>query len=861
MLLLVDGSNIMFRSFFGVRPFVTKTGLHTNAVYGTITTLHARIEELRPDAVAVAFDLPEPTFRHLAFPDYKGKRQKMPPELAEQIEYVRRASSALGCRVIDLPGYEADDIIGTLARLGEEAGEEVRILTGDHDSLQLITDKTKLCLITRKETTLYGRDEFARDYGGLAPSAIVDIKALMGDSSDNIPGVPGVGEKTAVRLIAEAGSLGALYADPASCPSVKGKLAEKLRDGRELAFMSYDLAAIRKDAPVGVTLADLAYKGPDRAALAALCAELEFHSLTARFSLTQNDIEPPRPAKAPAPAKAAPLPEDLAPENAAVLLHGDTLYVCHDGSVYKTPASSDGARRVFASPVVCHDIKSLITGLAALGASPGIPAPACAFDTMLAAYVLHPGDAGAGAYSLRRASLTYLSRVIPDDASPEEEVAAIAELRAAESSELARLDGEAAALGDPPVSDVLYKIELPLAPVLYDMEAVGFRVDTEGLLAYADKLAEAEASLAALIYEQAGKVFNLNSPKQLGEVLFVDLGLPAGRKTQRGFSTDAETLEALRGKYQIVDDILSYRQISKLRSTYGETLAAAAGGDGRIHTSFNQAVTATGRLSSTEPNLQNIPVRTELGRELRRFFTSSGEGRVLVDADYSQIELRLLASISGDKVMTDAFLRGADIHASTAAEVFGVPEAAVTRELRSRAKAVNFGIVYGIGDYSLSRDIGVTRREAAEYIARYLDTYRGVDAYLKSAVASAHERGWVTTLFGRRRYVPEVTASNKMTRTFGERVAMNSPIQGAAADVIKLAMISAHRALADSGLDARLIMQVHDELIVDCLSEDAEQVSDLLRRCMESVTLFDGTPFAVPLSVDVKTGATWYDCK
>ncbi len=857
MLLLVDGSNIMFRSFFGVRPFVTKDGLHTNAVYGTITTLAKELDELRPDAVAVAFDLPEPTFRHKSYANYKGTRQKMPPELAEQIEYVRRAAEALGCRVVDLAGYEADDIIGTLARIGEEADHDVRILTGDRDSLQLITDKTKLLFITKGKTELYGRDEFARDYG-TTPPRLVDIKALMGDSSDNIPGVPGVGEKTALRLISEAGSLDALY-DNINTISVTDKLREKLVAGRDSAYMSYDLATIRRDAPVKETLSDLAYSGICREKLAALCAELEFHSLAARFAITDEEA---RPESAPAPVpEAEPLPEGAAPEDflpeAAVTASDGVLYIMKTGDrrVFTTPADGEFSRRLLGSvPVVCHDVKSTAAHLPAF--------PEKYFDTMLAAYVLRPGDTGAAAYSLGRTALSYMARVVDDgELSPEARTVLTSELADALRRALDDADADARAYGEPPVSDVLYKIELPTARVLFDMERAGFAIDAAGILAYADTLAKEEDRIMERVFFEAGRRFNLNSPKQLGEVLFVDLGLPAGKKNRRGYSTDAETLEALRDRYAIVDDVLSYRQIAKLRSTYGETLASAAGPDGRIHTSFNQAVTATGRLSSTEPNLQNIPVRTELGRELRRFFVACDDEHVLVDADYSQIELRILASVSGDEVMTEAFRRGADIHTSTAAEVFGVPEESVTRELRSRAKAVNFGIVYGIGEYSLSRDIGTTRRQAGEYIEKYLSTYRGVDAYLKGSVERARERGFVTTLFGRRRYIPEASAQNKVTRAFGERVAMNSPIQGSAADVIKLAMIRAADALRASGTDARLIMQVHDELIVECRREDAERVSELLRSAMEGVTEPGGSSFPAPLQVDVKCGSSWYECK
>ena len=858
-LLLVDGSNIMFRSYYGIRPFTTKTGLFTNAVYGTVTTLSSVIGELHPDYAAIAFDLPAPTRRHREYADYKGTRRETPSELRMQIPYVRRAAESLGVHVIDAEGYEADDILGTLARRGEASGHDVYILTGDRDALQLITDKTKLIFITNKGHVLYDTATFESEYG-MQPPRLVDLKALMGDSSDNIPGVPGVGEKTAKTLLAESGTLDRLYENIENI-KVTPKLREKLIAGRDSAYMSYSLATIDCDVPIPAVAeleGTLEYTGHDKAAMAELFAELEFHKLAERFGISTSGA----PTSESAPEKAAPAP-DAVPLTAAVAdklisspgvtvaLTDDAIYIKADAGgersdIYKTtPGDATAHKLLAAAPIICHDYKSLCTFLLPYNVKPH-----CAFDTQLAAYVLRAGSA----YDLPRVAMTYLGENTPPDRG-EDAVTLIERLAAAMRTEFARVDAEAEAAGERPASEVLYNIELPLAPVLSEMEATGVRVDTDGLRRYSAELAKTEAALAEQIYMLAGHEFNINSPKQLGAVLFEELGLPAGKKTKSGYSTDAETLESLRS-YPIVEAILSYRQIAKLRGTYGDALADAADGNGRIHTSFNQTVTATGRLSSTDPNLQNIPVRTDLGRELRRYFTAQDEDHVLVDADYSQIELRLLSNISGDPVMSSAFLRGADIHAATAAEVFGVPEEAVTRELRSRAKAVNFGIVYGIGDYSLSRDIGTSRKTAAEYIANYLSTYKGVDEYLKGSVARAHERGYVTTLCGRRRYIPEVTASNKMTRAFGERVAMNSPIQGTAADVIKLAMIGVHRALGESGLDARLILQVHDELIVECARADAPAVEAILRREMESAMVL-----AVPLTVDIKTGDTWYDCK
>lgn len=849
-LLIADGTNIMFRSFYGIRPFTTKTGLHTNAVYGLATTLSRQIEELKPDAVAVAFDLPEPTFRHRMFDDYKGTRQKAPEELTEQIEYVKRCAAALGTHPIALPGYEADDILGTLAKAGEEDGYEVYVFSGDRDTLQLITEKTRVIYITSKENIVYDEALFHENYG-TEPRRLVDIKALMGDSSDNIPGVRGIGEKTAKKLISENGSLDAIYENLDSI-AVTPSVREKLREGKESAYMSAELATITRSAPVDVTLDELRYTGIDPVSLGALFTELEFYKLSERFGLTAAAADPSQSTSAASVPDAVALDAKTASAltDVTAWLDGTRVYLAAlgEGPVYVTDIDSSEAKMMFSrASVTAHGTKQLYKSLASVGVKLNI-----GFDTELAAYVLRSGESS---YALDRLALTYLGENTAFSRA-EDAVLTVFRLAKAEKELLAKASDEARARGLATSEEILYKVELPLVPVLADMEAEGFHIDVAGVLKYAETLKSAEAALAEQIYFRAGHEFNINSPKQLGAVLFEELGLPAGKKTKTGYSTDADTLEGLRYSYEIVDDILNYRQIAKLRGTYGEGLAAMADENGRIHSTFHQTVTATGRLSSTDPNLQNIPVRTELGRELRRFFVPSAEGRVLVDADYSQIELRLLAAISDDETMKSAFVSGADIHASTASEVFGVPIEHVTKELRSRAKAVNFGIVYGIGDYSLSRDIGTSRKQASEYIANYLATYKKVDEYLKNTVAEAKEYGYVTTLFGRRRYIPEINVSNKMTRAFGERVAMNSPIQGSAADIIKLAMINTARALREEGLDARLILQVHDELIVDSSVDDAEAVKALLVREMENAV-----SLSVPLSAEVALGSSWYECK
>ncbi|MCD7783639.1 MAG: DNA polymerase I [Firmicutes bacterium] len=849
-LLIADGTNIMYRSFYGIRPFTTKSGLHTNAVYGSVTTLSRAVSDIAPDSVAVSFDLPTPTFRHKSYESYKATRKKAPEELVEQIEYVKKTVDAMGLHVVECEGYEADDILGTLSRKGENEGYEVYILTGDRDAYQLITDKTVVLYISNTGHMLFDRGALIEKYGA-EPPVMVDIKALMGDSSDNIPGVPGIGEKTALKLISEYGSLDGIYGaleenSSAFSPSV----AKKLASGKESAFLSFDLARIRCDAPVAETPDSLSYHGIDRDALKGIFAELEFYKLSERFGLSdaENTSAASEMPVIPEPAELLQSDIECIVEHPAVSFDGDSLYICSGEKIYKTPANGEISKKFFANhKIVCHDYKRLYGKLQSCGIS-----AQCAFDTCLAAYVLRPGDSS---YELSKIAMTYLSEnITPKNGADEAYI--VSKVAKSQLDELSRVDGEAEKAGGASASNVLYNIEIPLSPVLSEMERRGIAVDADGIRRYSDELLAAENQLAEYIYMMAGHPFNISSPKQLGTVLFDELKIPADKKTKSGHSTDADTLEGLRYKYDIVEYVLKYRQISKLRSTYGENLAAVADESGRIHTSFNQTVTATGRLSSTDPNLQNIPVRTDLGRELRRFFIAQSPEYILVDADYSQIELRILANISDDPVMSDAFLRGADIHASTAAEVFDVPEENVTKEMRTHAKAINFGIVYGIGAYSLSRDIHTSVKAAEEYIKNYLSTYVEVDKYLKATVAAAHEMGYVTTLFGRRRYIPEISASNKNTRSFGERVAMNSPIQGTAADVIKLAMINVENALRDELPTAKLILQVHDELIVECRREDADKAAEILKREMEGAVNLKG-----PLVVDVKCGASWYECK
>jgi len=831
-LLVIDGNSILNRAYYGVRTLTTKDGLPTNAVFGFLNILKKHIDALAPTRIICAFDRKGPTFRHRMYDGYKATRRKMPEELAIQLPYARRAAEALGCRVIAVEGYEADDVLGTAAAQAEAEGTRVFLLTGDRDSLQLLSPLTSVILIKNKEDVLYTPDSFEAEYG-VTPSQYVDVKALMGDASDNIPGVPGIGEKTAFPLIARAGSLDGVYAD-VDALGLSRSAHDKLLAGRDSAYLSKKLATICREAPLGEEEIPAHY---DPARLDELFRELEFTQLRARFHL---DETPAAAAPAPEipvftpydPAEALPEGEPLC---IAMTADGSGALVC--GEVCRTFGGADEiAAALAAHPVVCHDYKSLLRRLGAKAQ------PACAFDTMLAAYLLSPGE---GTYPLSRTVFSFLGlEDYPDGA----EAAAylIARLAPIQRQKLEE-DG---------MLRLLFEIEIPLAAVLADMEEAGFRLDAEGLHAYISELEEAAEELRLRVYDAAGIEFNLNSPKQLGEVLFERLGLPASKKTHTGYATDADTLSRLRPYHPIIADILDYRQLVKLIGTYGDNLIAMAGPDGRIRSTFNQTGTATGRLSSADPNMQNIPVRGELGREMRKYFVASDDEHVLLDADYSQIELRLLAALSGDENMQRVFREGGDIHRSTAAEVFRVAPEAVTPELRLRAKAVNFGIVYGIGEYSLSQDLNITRRQAGAYIRSYFDAYPKIEAFLRQCVENARRDGYTTTYFGRRRRIPELASSNHNLRAFGERAAMNSPIQGTAADVIKIAMIRTHRALREAGLDARLILQVHDELILEVSRKDAEAAARLLREAMEGAVSLD-----VPLTVEVSSGASWFEAK
>ncbi len=834
-LLVIDGNSILNRAFYGIRPLSTKDGLPTNAVYGFISIIKKHIDALDPSYIVCAFDLKAPTFRHKGYELYKANRHPMPDDLAAQLPWAKDVARAMGIKVVELEGYEADDVIGTVCRMGDEGGVHSYALTGDRDSLQLITKDTSVILVKTKEDIVYTPEKFKEDYG-VTPREYIDVKALMGDSSDNIPGVRGIGEKTAFKLIADMHSLENLYENIDSAGL--GKSAkEKIEAGRDDAFTSRWLATIVTDAPIGLTLDELETPGVDEAELKRLFLRLEFSALYKKFDFSSKKTE----------EKSAPVvtevPEFTPGGADEIRSLKETVFVSYsDGKVFV----SDGERRIAAEAgedaisalaekkVICHGSKNLYAAL-------GTDCLDCVFDTMLAAYLLNPGSS---AYPIDKVAFSYAS-LAPDPADGAALCTAVEKLYPAMAKELD-------ATG---MTALLHNIEIPLSKVLYGMEKVGMKVDGEGMKEYGVQLAAERDSYKESIYALAGREFNINSPKQLGEVLFDELGLPSRKKTKNGYSTDAETLESLKLYSPIIEDILSYRKCAKLISTYTDVLPGMLDGEGRVHTTLNQTGTATGRLSSNDPNLQNIPVRGELGREIRRYFVAK-DGYVLIDADYSQIELRVLAEISGDDNMRNAFISGTDIHTATASQVFGVPEFMVDSELRRRAKAVNFGIVYGIGAFSLSKDLGITKRQADEYIAGYLATYPKVDRYLKETVAHARENGYTVTMFGRRRPIPELSSPKKQLQAFGERVAMNSPVQGSAADIIKIAMINVVRALKEEGLDARLIMQVHDELIVEAGERDAARAAEILKREMEHTV-----ETTVPMSVEISQGKTWYDAK
>ncbi len=858
---IVDGNSIMNRAFYGIRLLTNKEGLYTNAIYGFLNIFFKNTDELKPDYVAVAFDLKEPTFRHKAYELYKAQRKKMPEELAVQMPVIKDILRAMNVTVLELPGYEADDIIGTVAKRCEKAGIECDILTGDKDDLQLASETTKIYLtVTSRgvtETKVYDSDAVLEKYG-VTPKEFIDVKALMGDVSDNIPGVAGIGEKTALSLIAQFKGLDEMYAgiDTAKIgPAAKKKLIE----GRESAYLSRSLATIDVQSPLKEEIADCEGKTWDEDLLRELFTRLEFKSFLKRLKKEAVDEEPALQIDG---EKIAELTKGLESFYYYIFKDKNGAYSAtaflSGGRIYFTDADLKAFGGIFENAAVekiSHGIKDDMVLLSRYG----IGYHNYGFDTAVAAYVVDPTLSD---YKISKIALTYIEKDIKDTdaykkgesilSDPDALKIAAATVKAV--FELTEVLKKAIAENDQ--GHLMKDIELPLLSVLADMQIDGFKVDPDMLKDYGKELDLRIEGLAEAITFMAGEEFNINSPKQLGTVLFEHMGLPVVKKTKSGYSTDADVLSSLSGKYEIVDAIIEYRQLTKLKGTYIDGMLPLISDDGKIHSTFNQTSTATGRISSNDPNLQNIPVRMEEGRKLRKMFTAENENRVLVDADYSQIELRVLAHMSGDEGMIGAFINNTDIHKKTASEVFGVPEDAVTEAMRRRAKAVNFGIVYGISEFGLAKDIGITRNEAKRYIDAYFESYPKVKAYLDGVVENAKKTGFVTTLNGRRRPIPELASQNYNMRSFGERAAMNTPVQGSAADIIKLAMIRVKNALENETDSARLILQVHDELIVSCDKAEEEKVKIILEREMEAAA-----KLSVPLVAEAKSGYTWYDAK
>ena len=851
-LLVIDGNSIANRAFFGIKLLTTKDGRYTNAIFGFLNILNSLLKECSPDEVAVAFDLKAPTFRHKMYDGYKATRHGMPDELAQQMPVLKELLTDLGYRQVTAEGWEADDLLGTLAAACDARKDDCFLATGDRDSLQLVSETTTVLLATtalgRSKTVAMDVAAIEEKYG-IQPRQLIEVKSLMGDASDNIPGVRGIGEKTALALVQRFGTLENVYAN-LDDKSIKPKQREHLLECRADAELSHLLGTIRTDAPIDT--AEGAYKVGEgnKGAAVRLMQELELHTLIPRFGL---DGVAPEAAPEEVPTlegTVSQLPETPAGHYLVaarpavtgkqgtrnVVLQPESWYAVQDTTVY--PLEDADLLRLLDNADVTLDVFNSAP-LYAKAMAAGGWGSSIVWDGKLAAYLL---DASASKYQISelipayKAAAAFTCTDYPD-------AGRLADL-------FARMKAKITACGE----DALYnEIEFPLAQVLADMTRTGVLVDKDGIEQFGVKLREELEQVLTRIHMETGSAtFNPNSPKQLGEMLFDTMGLPHGKKTQRGWSTDAETLESLR-EYPLVEDVLQYRAYQKLNSTYVEGLLKVIGEDGRIHSTFNQTEARTGRLSSDNPNLQNIPIRTELGSQLRAYFVAK-PCCVLVDADYSQIELRILAHITGDAHMQQAFLNGEDIHRSTAAKIYGIPQSEVTPRLRSSAKAINFGIMYGKGAYSLSKDIGVTVKEADAFLKNYLAAFPSVSGYMDKTIADAKANGYVSTLFGRRRTLPELASTNFNVRASGERMARNTPIQGTAADVIKLAMVRVWKRLRDEKMASRLILTVHDELIVEAPEAEAEQAARILREEMEGCV-----QYAVPLSTDVHAGKNWLE--
>lgn len=861
--IIIDGNSLMHRAFYALPNLTNSKGFHTSVIYGFVNMINKILEEYKPKYIGIAFDRKAPTFRHLEYAEYKAGRHKMAEEMAEQIPVLKEVLAAMNIKQSEIDGFEADDIIGTVAAKCDEKGIPALIVTGDKDAFQLISDNVHT-LMTKKGISEIEEYDIAKLYDTyrIAPAQITDLKGLMGDASDNIPGVPGVGEKTALELIYQFGTVENVLENVSEIK--KNKVRENISNNRSQALFSKKLATIVRDVPIDFDPDDYALKEADREKLYSLFSELEFKGLIEKMFSSPPGTAAAADISVDEISGIDELKEvfDEARKSGRFALKIDdeigdmlrTIYIDVDGKQYYFAVNDNNIeliRNIMEDPDVMktgHDIKQDILMLRKYG----IEVNPIGFDTMIAAYLLNPSK---GSYRIRDLSQEYLGVSIDGyDAKGVDQVQkygatvkAVSELQEVMESKLAEYE----------MKSLYYDIELPLVAVLADMEHEGFSVDKGMLEVLSADFAKQIERLTADIYKHAGEEFNINSTKQLGVILFDKLGLPAVKKTKTGYSTDVEVLEKLSDKHPIIEKLLEYRQLVKLKSTYVDGLIGIINPDtGKIHTKLNQTVTATGRLSSTEPNLQNIPIRTENGRQIRKVFVPKSEEYILVDADYSQIELRILAHISGDQGLIDTFARNEDIHTRTASEVFGIGLSEVTPLMRGRAKAVNFGIVYGISDYGLSQDLKISRKEARKYIDNYFARYPMVKQYMTDIVESAKACGYVKTIMNRRRYIPEIISRNAVNRNFGERIAMNTPIQGSAADLIKMAMVKVYQELRKRNLKSKLILQVHDELIVETHRSELAEVKQLVEECMEKAI-----ELSVPVVADISSGDNWYKAK
>lgn len=864
--IIIDGNSLMHRAFYALPPLTNKDGLHTNVIYGFVNMINKLIEQFNPKYMAIAFDTKAPTFRHEEYIEYKAKRQRMPEEMAEQIPYLKQVVDAMNIERVEIDGYEADDIIGTLSKAFDEKDIHIFIVTGDRDAFQLISPNVHV-LITKKgisDMEEYDKQKLISQYS-VSPEQVIDLKGLMGDASDNIPGVPGVGQKTALELLKQFGSIENLLEN---IPQIKkNRVRENIENNKEIAIMSKRLATIIRDIPVDMDIEKYLFKEADYNALKELYKKLEFKSLLDKIGHLVTEDENSKPKEK---IKYCLIDNesdinkifDEIRQNGmfafklSIDAHGlpHNIYMAFDDRQFFI-SINDFSKPIIKSIMedkeifkVGHDLKSDIVILKSIG----INIESIKFDSIIAAYLLNPSNSG---YRLKDIYQDYLEEDILDYEDKEGDIHEkyCSSVRAVWNL-MKPLDDKIVQMG---MGKLYHEVELPLVEVLADMEHNGFKVDMEKLQELSEDFSLRIEKLTEDIYYEAGEEFNINSTKQLSHILFDKLKLPPIKKTKTGYSTDVEVLERLFDKHAIIEKLLEYRQIVKLKSTYIDGLIGIINQKtGKIHSKFNQTATATGRLSSTEPNLQNIPVKTEDGREIRKVFVPKNKDYVLVDADYSQIELRVLAHISGDKNLIDAFRNNEDIHSRTAAEVFGVDKDMVTPLMRSRAKAVNFGIVYGISDYGLSRDLKIPRKEAKLYIENYFKRYPMVKKYMDDIVVQGKENGYVTTILNRIRYIPELLSSNAIQRNFGERIAMNTPIQGSAADIIKIAMVNVYKELKNKNMKSKLILQVHDELIIEAHKDEVDAVKEILINNMEKAV-----SLCIPLVVDINIGNSWYETK